>query len=114
MGDYWHCNPTIYCINGRKINKIQEKDIIRDKKKNTYITNHYNIPILYIWESDINNRFDICAALICLFIRQNGILNNYNSFNWSMDNNHQLVLNESIIYPYFELHKSYYKEILLA
>lgn len=114
MGDYWHCNPIIYRTDGRMINKIQSKDIVRDKKKRTYIKKYYNMQLLYLWESDIKNRFDVCIALIKKYIDNQGILKNYNSFNWSLDSQNNLILNNPIIYPYFELDKSSYKNILIA
>lgn len=61
-----------------------------------------NINILYLWESDINKRFHVCKELICQYIQNNGILDNYNSFNYSLKNN-QLILNDQLSYPYFEL-----------
>ena len=52
-GDYYHCNPnTIH-----KIPKypMQKKNIINDKRKNTWCKNH-NIELLRYWEKDINER----------------------------------------------------------
>lgn len=114
MGDYWHANPKIYNENGLKINKIQVKDIIRDKKKKTYIHNHLNSKILYLWESDIKNRPDVCEKLIMLFINNNGLIDNYNSFNYYLDKSNNIKINDSIIYPYYELNKSYYQKIIKA
>ena len=112
MGDYWHVNPLIYNINGKKINKIQAKDICRDKKKKTYIKKYYKMPILYLWETDIKFRPEMCKKLIELYIDCNGEILNHNSFNWSINKNNELKLNEKIIFPYFELHKSEYQKII--
>ena len=102
MGDYWHANPAIYNTEGRKINPTQFKDIKNDYIKNKEIKTNMGINILYLWESDINKRFHVCKKLVYKYIQNNGILENYNSFNYSLKNN-QLVLNEELLYPYFEL-----------
>ena len=52
-GDYYHCNPnTIYKIPRYS---MQKKNIINDKRKNTWCKNH-NIELLRYWEKDINER----------------------------------------------------------
>lgn len=97
MGDYWHGSPLLY--NYESLNKTQLKDIAKDKSKLSYIYNKYGIQILYLWEYDVNNRKDICEKLILSYIDNNGILPDYNSFNWSC-NNGKLILNNNIIMPY--------------
>lgn len=104
MGDYWHCNPN--CFDVIKDKSIY-KNITRDKAKNTYIKKQYNINILYLWEVDINKNINVCKSLILEYIK-NKNLNNYNSFNYSQINGN-LILNKDIIYPYFEIPVSYYK-----
>lgn len=99
MGDYWHSSPLKY---KDKINDKQKHIISRDKAKHTYIKKHHGIEILYLWESDILNRPDICTALIRLYISTNGRLNNYHSFNYNIDNNGEITLNTDIIYPHQE------------
>lgn len=100
MGDYWHSNPLLYGEK-RSMNLIQQKQIQRDKMKSSYITHHYQIPILYLWESDIINNPQCCVELIVKYIDS---LNNhydlpdYHSFNWSYDE--QLKLNSEIVIPF--------------
>ena len=43
----------------------------------------------------------MCKMLIQLYIKMNGILENYNSFNYHIFND-MLALNSEIIYPYFQ------------
>ena len=83
MGDYWHCNPIKY----KYINyKNQVDRIIRDKAKHSYIKNKYNIEILYLWEYDIMNNLNKCKNLIIDYIKNKGILSDYNSFNYNENN----------------------------
>lgn len=99
MGDFWHCNPIRYS-NIKYHN--QRESIRRDKAKATYVKKYFKIPILYLWETDINKNPDMCEKIIMEFINKNGLLKNYNSFNYSIVNN-ELVLNENIIQAYSEL-----------
>jgi G:T-mismatch repair DNA endonuclease (very short patch repair protein)/YHS domain-containing protein len=97
MGSYWHCDSRIYDFPKYK---AQDDGIKKDKKKNEYLKNN-NIPTLYLWELDINKNFDICKKLIIKFIENCGILNNYHSMNYIIDNN-ILVTNSRLLIPYFE------------
>lgn len=99
MGDYWHTSPLRYGKDKYLINEIQRKGITHDKQKHSYIKNHLDVEILYLWEKDIEKHSDKCEALILKYINENGILQDYNSFNYSLVNN-QLMLNENIIIPY--------------
>ena len=99
MGDYWHSSPLRY---SDKINDKQRHIISRDKAKHTYIKKYYNIEILYLWESDIIKRPNLCSSLIELYINNSGVLTNYHSFNYNLDSNGQLTLNDKIIYPFQE------------
>lgn len=100
MGDYWHSNPLKY--SKEKINDKQKHIISRDKAKHMYIKNYHNIEILYIWEKDIVKNPELCKALIKEYISKQGVLVNYNSFNYSyIDSN--LELNDNIIHSYQEL-----------
>lgn len=99
MGDYWHSSPLKYTDN---INDKQKHIISRDKAKHTYIKKNYNIEILYLWETDIMKREDVCLALIKTYINKNGELKNYNSFNYSIKD-YQIVLNNEIIVPHQEI-----------
>ena len=53
QGDYWHCNPKIYSTGPKDL--IQMQHVLKDYVKNCfYVSNNYNV--LYIWESDINQK----------------------------------------------------------
>lgn len=108
QGDYWHCNPQKF---NSKITKMQYDRTIKDKAKHTYIKNKYNIEVLYIWENDIINRIDLCKILILEYINKNGILGNYHSFNYVI-NNEKLKLNKDIIIPYQEMNTKDYKYLI--
>lgn len=97
MGDYWHSNPTTKYKN--KINKQQQSRIGKDKAKHSYIKNQYGVEVLYLWEYDIINRIDLCKKLILEYVNKNGILEDYNSFNYNDD----IKLNENIVQPLFAL-----------
>lgn len=98
MGDYFHANPNKYIE--QALNNMQRKDVTRDMRKHTYVKKYYNIEILYIWESEINNNLDLCKKLILEYINSNGKLNDYNSFNFFIYKG-KLTLKEKIINPYF-------------
>lgn len=100
MGDYWHSNPIKYDF--KNLNETQKKRIEKDKSKHGFILNHRKFEVLYIWENDIIHQYDMCKKLIELYIGNNGILKDYNSFNYHSVNN-DIELNEDIIYPYFTL-----------
>lgn len=100
MGDFWHCNPLKYSSSNDY--DIHKKRIPRDKAKHTYFKDNYNIEILYLWEDDIYNNLNICKALINKYINNNGILENYHSFNYHLENNN-LILNDNIIIPYQDM-----------
>lgn len=97
MGDFWHCHPLKY--NKENIRDIHKKRIPRDKAKHTYFKNNHGIEILYLWESDIYNNLDVCKILIDKYINNNGVLENYHSFNYHLEND-ELILNSKIITPY--------------
>lgn len=95
-GDYFHTNPTIYkyILYQQQLNVVQ-----RDRKKNTLITNHYKTPILYLWEHDIINNLELCRELIKYYIDSNGLIDDYNSFNYFI-NNGILMINTELIKPF--------------
>lgn len=97
MGDYFHANPHKYDYS--KLNKMQLKDVARDKRKHTYIKKYYDIEILYLWENDINKEYEKCKALILKYINTSGKLSNYHSYNYFYKSN--LYLNSIIKNPYF-------------
>lgn len=108
QGDYWHVNPLKF---SNKINKIQYERIPKDKAKHTYVKNQYGIEILYLWEDDIYNNLEMCEKLILEYIKRNGILENYHSFNYCLDKNGELSLKENLIIPYQEMEVSQYKKL---
>lgn len=107
MGDYWHANPTKYETVDR-LNETQIKRAIIDKAKHSYIKNQYGIEILYLWEYDICNRPQVCEALINNYILNRGMLNNYHSFNYYIDDDNNLSLYQQTIIPYQDrkIHKA--------
>ena len=108
MGDYWHTNPNIY-KDVNNINEIQQKRIHKDKTKEKYIKNKYDINILYLWENDIINNSELCKKLIDMYIGKNGCLKNYHSYNYTLSENNDIILNNIIVFPYFQLNDETYK-----
>lgn len=100
MGTYFHCDVRKY---DRPKYKLQEDRIIRDKAKQSYMKNIRNISILYLWEDELENNAELCEKLILLYIKNNGILEDYHSCNYSLDDNNKLVLNKNIIVQFFEM-----------
>ena len=98
MGDFWHTNPIKYST--YPTSNIQSNRIVKDKAKHKYIKKYFNHEILYLWEDDIYNNLLLCKRLIQKYISTNGILENYHSFNYHLEND-SIVLNSSIILPYF-------------
>jgi len=95
MGEYWHCDIRTY---NQIEYETQLNRIIKDRSKNKYFNlKHKNI--LYLWEKDINQNIKLCELLILSFIKNNGMLENYHSFNYNIINK-LLTLNDNIIYPY--------------
>lgn len=82
--------------------EIHKKRIPRDKAKHTYIKKYYEIEILYLWENDIYNNIDVCVELIKKYIQKDGVLENYHSFNYHI-NDGILTLNNNIITPYQDI-----------
>lgn len=109
QGDYWHCNPKIF----QQISLQQKDRITKDKAKHTYVLNHYGTNILYLWESDLYHSFHLCESLIKEFINNNGMLKNYNSFNYHLEDD-RLTLNDVIIYSYQEKNIDEYKTLIQA
>ena len=101
MGDYWHATPLKYNINN--LTKQQKKSIKQDKSKHTYIKKYENIDILYLWETDINKNIDLCWLLIEKYINNSGVLDNYHSFNYHLENDSDLKLNNVLITPIHEI-----------
>jgi G:T-mismatch repair DNA endonuclease (very short patch repair protein)/endogenous inhibitor of DNA gyrase (YacG/DUF329 family) len=100
QGDFWHSNPNRF----KKIKYKKQLDgIYRDKAKHTYVKNKYDYEILYLWEMDIERNIDICEKLILEYIKKNGKLENYHSFNYYIDENNNLSLKNDLIIPYQEM-----------
>lgn len=112
MGNYWHVHPLRYNENKYLINEKQFGWIKKDKSKHTYIKNHTGIEILYLWETDIIKNPELCEQLILEYIKNNGILFNYHSFNYHLDSNSILKLNDKIIIPYQDQISKDYKYLL--
>lgn len=99
MGDYWHTSPMIY--ERAKYHK-QEVAIKRDILKREQVREYTGYSPLYLWEYDIRHNPDLCKELIGLFIRNEGKLENYHSFNYSL-NDKQISLNKDIIVAFQDL-----------
>ena len=82
MGDFWHCNPTVY---DTPINKIQEESVKRDVRKHIYVLEEYGVEILYLWEHDLKKNTDKCLDMIMEYINSKGVLSEYHSFNYIND-----------------------------
>jgi G:T-mismatch repair DNA endonuclease (very short patch repair protein) len=100
MGNYWHGNPLKF----NDLSELQIKNIHRDKAKRTFIQRYCGIEILYLWEKDILDRPDVCDSLIQLYIKTNGVLKNYHSFNYIF-NDGELTLIPDLIMPYQDMSK---------
>ena len=99
MGSFWHTDHRVF----DKINYLsQATGISKDKSKHTYIKKYYGIEILYLWEYDIGTNQELCKQLIQLYIKNKGILNNYHSFNYHLNNDNILTLNSNIDVPYMD------------
>lgn len=109
QGDYWHCNPLKF---SSIISQTQYDRIPKDKAKHTYTKNKFGTEILYIWESDTYNNLEKCEKLILEYIKRNGKLENYHSFNYYLDENKHLRLCDNIIIPYQDMELDEYKHLL--
>lgn len=97
MGDFWHASPIKY--NYDNISARQKERIAKDGAKNNYVSS-LGMKILYLWEKDIMNTPELCKKLLIEYVKNNGELDDYNSFNYCL-HNEELVLNDIIIYPHF-------------
>ena len=101
MGDYWHSNPLASCNKDKELKYAQKVNLPKDKAKHTYIKKYYNFELLYLWESDIEKDETLCLKLIQKYINNNGILQDYNSFNYYINDKNELCLKDNITKPYF-------------
>jgi endogenous inhibitor of DNA gyrase (YacG/DUF329 family) len=104
MGDYWHSSPIKY-NSFDDLNKTQKDGVRRDKSKHTYIKKYRDIEVLYLWEYDIRNNIELCEALIIEYIVRKGIMKNYHSFNYYLDEN-GLELKDDITLPFFLIERT--------
>ena len=81
QGNFFHCNPIMNLSNSRK-----EEILKKDKAKHKYIKEIYDIEILYLWEKDIIEDIEKCERIIVEYIKNNGILQNYHSYNYEIVN----------------------------
>lgn len=91
QGNFFHCNPVMNLENSRK-----DKIIGKDKSKHTYIKRYKGIEILYLWEKDINENLELCKRLILKYIENKGVLDNYHSFNYILNENGKLKLIDNL------------------
>lgn len=97
QGDFWHCSPLL----SEKSNTSGiQNNIIKDKRKHTYIKNQYGIEILYLWEKDIKENIELCRELITSYIENKGILENYHSFNYVLNNDRLEMIKEKYVVGY--------------
>jgi hypothetical protein len=98
-GGFWHCDNRFY----DEINyDMQLSRIKSDKIKKAKIKNKLNKDILYLWEFDIETNLELCHKLILKYIENDGILDNYHSFNYSIDKDGHIRLEKEIIKPYMD------------
>lgn len=112
MGDYWHVSPLKYNENKYLISERQASWIHRDKIKHSYIKNHNNVEILYLWEYDINNNIKVCKELIQTYIDRNGELDNYHSFNYKLSKSGDLKLKDNLIKAYQDISVEDYRHLI--
>lgn len=108
MGTYWHTDHRFY----DEINYQMQVDRIKnDKIKNKYIKNNHAIDILYLWEFDCNN-VELIRQLINLYIKNKGVLENYHSFNYFINEDGVITLNNQFKTPYMEYEIEKLKDII--
>ncbi len=67
--------------------------------------------LIYLWEKDINEFPDLCEALILKYIKNNGFLENYHSFNWNYKEG-SLFLGKELLIPYQDMEISEYRHLI--
>ena len=97
MGDYWHVNPTVY---DEPVYEMQTDRIRRDSAKHDYIVNSTGIEPLYVWESDLELRPELCKSLVEKYTH--GQISNYHSFNFDYFDG-DLTPKDHLIIPFQEL-----------
>ena len=59
------------------------------------------------------NDVKLCEKLIAKYIENNGVLKNYHSFNYHIEND-ELKINDILITPYQEMEKKQYQKLLIV
>ena len=62
-------------------------------------------------EYDILNNIDVCEKLIALYIETNGILENYHSFNYYLNEKRELCLRSTLVIPYQDMDVCMYRHL---
>lgn len=110
MGDFWHCSAAKY----QNISYgIQRKNVARDRIKRHTIQEETGHHVLYLWEDDVVNHPDLCMALVRLYLASDGILRDYNSFNYHIVAD-GVEMNDSIIEAYQDMPRSKYQQYIKA
>lgn len=68
----------------------------------------------YIFGNRIYNNTLLCEKLILEYIKRNGNLENYHSFNYYLDENGELILRDNLIVPYQDMKANQYKKLYEA
>ncbi|MEX0598112.1 MAG: hypothetical protein WD512_16610, partial [Candidatus Paceibacterota bacterium] len=110
MGSYWHCDPRIYPIIEYQ---SQFERIKHDKRKRKIIKSLSDIDVLYLWEQDITERPELCEELILYYIKNNGNIKNYHSFNYELNELEIFSEKVDIIDSYFEKDIDFLKSIFI-
>ena len=74
------------------------------------VTQNYTNDSVYVASESLNKLRD---ELIKEYINSKGVLHNYHSFNYYIDNN-KLLLNNKIVIPYQDMPLEQYKQILIS
>ena len=97
QGDFWHCSPL---LSGKSNTSGIKNNLIKDKRKHSYIKNNYGIEILYLWENNVYNNLDLCKVLITEYIKNNGVMKDYHSFNYVLHDDELKIIEEKYAVGY--------------
>ena len=92
MGDYWHCNPTVYTKDDW--DSLQKRAFTKDSRKRKFLREN-NYRFLYIWEKDWRENREKCLFLIKKLFE--GTLETFDSFNYIENENGEFILSSNII-----------------
>lgn len=93
MGSYWHIDSRKYA--GNFLSERQKRVIRKDRGKMLKTKSILGINILYIWEDSAYDEA-LSTALILEYIKNKGVLENYNSFNYEVEKNNIKLKKETI------------------